>query len=230
MKANRRILHIIEMVIGIVWLALVLLLGTELYFGRNYWLGFGFGLMSFLVVLGAQFLYSAATNPSTTEIAGIPIYYSVGYLLISIVRNTFAMFASISELVSPLVIFNLIALVAYIILMVLSAHYFNRVNAQLAYEQQSKISVQNISAQLGAMLAKAPDDEKLSIKKLKEAVDYSNNLTQTFTKVQEEEFLRLLLELQGLIECNGEKSLIEKKITQLNQLWQARNSIIAIKQ
>lgn len=229
MKTNRIGLLIGELLAGVAWMGIVLLLTLELMGGGCYWAGFVCALVSILIVAAVIWLHPVLEDRSGTESMGAAVWFSALYLLISLIRNTVAMFCPGRGSVAFLVIFNLLALGVYAGLMALSAQSVQRLTFQLEKEQSAKVLTGEISARLGEVLSRCTKTQRSVVHPLKEMVDYSNNLSQSFTRQREEEFLALISELGELVDAGEEGEALEAKAEQLRRTWGTRNAADAAK-
>ena len=78
------------------------------------------------------------------------------------------------------------------------------------------------------MLALAEDQGvREQILKLKEAVDYSSNITTGSTFEREKQMEGLLDELLALLSQGGEPSLVQEKLHEAEHIWRARSAAAA---
>lgn len=224
MKTNRIGLLIGELLAGVAWMGIALLLTLEFRGGSCYWAGFVCAVVSILIVAVVIWLHPAVEDRSGTESVGAAVWLSALYLLISLVRNTVAMFFPGRGSVAFLMIFNLLALGVYAGLMALSAQSARRLTLQLETEQSAKALTGEISARLGEVLSRCNESQRSVVHPLKEMVDYSNNLSQRVTRQREEEFLTLISELGELVDAGDEGEALKQTAERLRRAWGARNA------
>jgi hypothetical protein len=228
MQRNNNIkkLSIIELLLFVSWCVIVLVFADYDGAGFYYWGGFCFGLISFVVAGASLLLIKASNNSSTTEINYIPVYYTSIYLLVSIVINTYFIFLATGKYNIILVVLNLLVFIAFIALRLYSGDYIKRVDNQTRHSAEKIRPMSSISAQLAALLSLTTDsDIKKHLYKLKEMVDYSSNVSQSFLENSQNQFLLQLNQIQSLIVEHKSNDEIINKIHEATITWKTRNSM-----
>ncbi len=228
MQRNNNIkkLSIIELLLFISWCVVVLVFADYDRAGFYYWGGFCFGLISFVVAGASLLLIKATNNSSTAEINYIPVYYTSIYLFVSIVINTYFIFRATGKYNIILVVLNLLVLITFIALRLYSGDYIKRVDKQTRHSAEKIRPMSSTSAQLAALLSLTTDsDIKKPLHKLKEMVDYSSNVSQSFLENSQNQFLLQLNQIQSLIVEHKSNDEIISKIHEATVTWKTRNSM-----
>lgn len=215
---------IIPIVIAVVWLVIFLLYQNNPNIGTDYWIAFVFGLIGIAAVELSMYL-KVRGNGSTLEIGAVSIIYAAVFTIISLVLNLFFAFMPKHELAPVFVIVNLIVLLMYGILVYYSNKSLKRVNELTEYSADRMGDVTNISRLLATLMSITVDETvKQELRKLKEKVDYSNNVFQNFSKELEDTFLQKIQEIQDDIADGVENDIVVSKIKDASATWSARNS------
>lgn len=219
-------LSIIMLLLFVSWCLVVLVFADYDRAGFYFWGGFGFGLISFVVAGASLLLINITNNRNTTEINYIPVYYTSVYLLASAIINTFFIFRVTGKYNIILVVLNLVVLVAFISIRLFTGDYITRVDRQTIYSTDKISPISSISTQLATLLSITTDsDIKKQLHKLKEMVDYSSNVSQTFIENSQNLFLLQLSQIQSLIIEHKSNDVITNKIQEATVTWKTRNSM-----
>lgn len=171
------------------------------YYG---WIGLMGGIAAF-IVSGVSISLSVPNEKSgkeMTEVNAVSYIITGAYLIAALVVNT--LFCFLAYLSYPKVIpiaVNLVLLICIVSLRCFTDSYRNRVARTTAKTAAKVHSFENIAAQLSEVISIAVDEEeKKKLKKLKEEVDLSSNISQSFTEELEHEFRAQLNEISNMIE------------------------------
>ena len=223
-KNNFQISMFIPVGIGIIWVIAFIIYQNSPNIGSDYWIAFAFGLIG-IVVAELSIILRSKSNSSTLETGAVSLVYTVIFTIIILALNMFFAFMQKHELAPVFVIVNLIVLFVYGLLIYYSNKYLLRVNELTEYSAEKTGSVADISQQLATLISISNDNEiKKELVKLKEKVDYSNNVSQNFSKEQEEIFLQKIYSLQDDIADGVAKDIVISKIRDASATWGSRNS------
>lgn len=215
--------------IALTGVALIWIVGFVLYrvyhdMETNYWVGFAFGLLG-LAVAAAGTVCIGRTNRSTQETKGIPVYYTSIYAVISAALNIAFAFTPGDQYMTLYVVANLFILLVYILLMYNAGKYIGRVTERTEYAAAKMEKVAEISRELAALISMSTDEGvRRELLKLKEKVDYSNNVSQSFTEQSEEAFLKKLYDLREAMSNGTGADVLTAKVKDADMAWNMRNS------
>jgi hypothetical protein len=159
------------------------------------------------------------------EVSAIPLICTVSFFVVSLAVNTLFVFAKKGDFNPLLMVLNLIIDVIYIIILLFAEKSSRRLNSQLVRMGEKTQSPSELSHKLGNLLSIAEDDEvRLQLRKLKETVDYSSNLSSSKTTLPENQLALQLDEIMELIIGRTDSSAICKKIKEAEVTWKTRIS------
>lgn len=210
----------------VIWIIGFILCWNFLYTGPSYWIGFLFGLIGFAGA-GISVYFLEKSNSSTTETGCIPIYYTAVFVVLMISLNLPFAFMQTLSLMPVFVVANLLIILIYGVLFYGSIRHLMRVNDLTEYAPEKMKNTANISQQLTVLLSIVKDtDIRQELLKLKETVDYSNNVSQSFSEGDEEVFLEKLYKLQEELSNDSDTETIINHIKDAASTWGVRNSRI----
>lgn len=215
---------ILETVIAVAWAAILLGFTDFNEVGFYFWGGFACTILAYVLCIGSLFLLQMRENPNLTEIHVIPVWASLVYLGMAVLVNS--VFVAIKDGGSPkpLVIINVILLIAFLALRMFTDNYAARVDKQTRHVVEKIHSTAQISAKVAFVISITNDREiKEKLLKLKETIDYSSNVSQAAGEQIEEQILIQLGYLENLIKGNAEQQVIFNKIEEVTATWKCRN-------
>lgn len=215
--------------IALAGVALIWIVGFVLYrvyhdMETNYWAGFAFGVLG-LAAAAAGIVCIGRTNRSTQETKAIPVYYTSIYAVISVALNIIFAFTPDGQYVTLFVVANLFILLVYVLLMYNAGKYIGRVTERTEYAAAKMEKVARISGELAALISMSKDEGvRRELLKLKEKVDYSNNVSQSFTEQSEDVFLKKLYDLREAMSNGTGPDVLTAKVKDADMAWNMRNS------
>lgn len=228
MKKNNSINStlIIELLVFIGWCVSVVLFTNFKYVGFNFWCAFSGTVFAFLATGISLITVKQSQNANDTEVSFIPIIISIIYLLGAVIFNGIFIFGMYVFLSRTLVIFNIIWFVMLVGGRLSADNYLNRVEMQTEKISAGVSNVGNISTSISMIVSKATEPElKKELLKLKESVDYSSNISQSYTVEFENQMLDELDEINAMLDGNFSNEEIIAKIRSTGKLWKTRNSM-----
>ena len=210
----------------VIWIVGFILCWSFLYAGPNYWLGFLFGLVGFAAA-GISVYFLEKSNHSTTETGCIPVYYTAVFVVLMILLNLYFAFMQIFSLMPVFIVANLLLILIYGVLFYGAVRHLMRVNDLTEYAPEKMKNIANISQQLSVLLSISKDTGiRQELLKLKETVDYSNNVSQSFSENDEKAFLEKLYKIQEELSGGLDTDTIIHSIKDAASTWSVRNSRI----
>ena len=192
-----------------IWIVAFILYQIYHEVGVNYWTGFAFGLIG-MAAAEAGVLFAAKTNRSTLETSGIYAYYSLIYIAVIIALNVF--FASTDDYIYVLLTYN-------------ADKYIKNASDKTERAAAKTQNVSDISKELAVLISISRDSEiKQELIKLKEKVDYSNNVSQNISQKTEDVFLQKLHNIHDAISKGIGSDIIKSGIRDAEETWNIRNS------
>jgi hypothetical protein len=227
-KIKQHSLLLIGAMIATAWCVIILLVCDLSRLGLPGWSGFIFVPLSFCI----GYLASATSNRQLLRgdvgSAAIPAYYTVVFLVLSVVANTIFLILSLSDFATILIIIDILLLVVYLSIMLCSTAYLSSLkNKGLTVDRKTASSAQ-ISDSLEELTALTENaEEKAVLLKLKEAVDCSTNTSQRMSEPIEAEMGKQLKQLRSAILEKKETSIILKLIADAAVVWNRRNATMS---
>lgn len=210
----------------VIWIIGFILCWNFLYAGPNYWIGFVFGLAGFAAA-GVSIYFLEKGNRSTTETACIPVYYTAVFVVLMISLNLSFALMQVLSLMPVFIVANLLIILVYGVLFYGSVRHLMRVNDLTEYAPGKIKNTADISRQLTVLLSIAKENGiRQELLKLKETVDYSNNVSQSFSENDEVVFLEKLYRLQEALSGGSDTETILNQIKDAADTWNVRNSRI----
>ena len=210
----------------VIWIVGFILSWNFLFAGPNYWIGFLFGLIGF-VIAGVTIFFFGESNSSTTETGYIPIYYTAVFVVLMMILNLSFAFVWNRFLRPAFIVANLVLILIYVVLAYNASRHLQRVKELTEYAPEKMKNTADISRQLSVLLSIAQDaGVRQELLKLKEIVAYSNNVTQQFSESDEQLFLEKLVNIQEELSNNADAETIMSKIKDAATTWNIRNSSI----
>lgn len=228
--SNRNLLATAIGALGVVWCLFIISVSDR--FGSFFQCTGALIFVLTAVVLAILYLTMFRHSPGkqATEVGVPPIYFTIAYVMASMVLNTKLVMSGRGGFNIALLLYNAIVNIVYIFLILYAEKDARRVSEQLDRTQQKLSGPVHISAKLGKLLGLAEDSQiRAQLLKLKEAVDYSTNITTEATFESERQMERQLDELMHLMTHQGEPSAIQNKIREAELTWKTRGSAAAFK-
>ncbi len=225
---NRNDKSIFAIVLGIfalLWCLVVLVFVDQKHAGFDYWGGFAFGLIAILAALIANIVIKLRANRASLEISMIPVPVSITYLLFGVIFNGYFVYEKIGDHKTIIVVVNVLALVAYLVLMYYLMAYTSRVTELSDRISDKAYQITEIKSEIGVLLALCGSGEvRDKILALKTKVDYSDNLAQAVTQDEENLFFSQIKGIENLIRSKAADEDILKLISEAEDTWKIRNA------
>lgn len=221
--SNRNLLAVTIGALGAIWCLAVFLIAGPPFYRYS-------GALTFVLIAAAlAILYLTVLRRSPgrqAPEAGAPsVYFTIIYVAAALFFNTVFVLVGCGDFNRFLLLCNAVINVVYILLALYTEQENQRISDQLARTAQKLSGPANISAKLGEMLGVVEDSEiRKQILALKEAVDYSTNISTAATLEKEKLMEQQLDELMCLIMRKGERSAIQGKIREAEITWKTRSS------
>ena len=215
-------------IVGAVWIIAVIafhaVLGLE-------WLCLG-SIACVGVAVAAAELYLLVLRkdpgPQAAEPGALGVIFTVIYTIIALLLNTILVIKGYGNFNWLLVVLNLAALAGYIILVLWVDQSSAQLEKKLEKVEQKTAPSVNLGRKLGELVAITTDEEVRSrLLKLKEAVDYSTNISTQATADREAQFAAQLDEIAQLTIARADKIIILGKLETAEMLWKMRNATSA---
>ena len=193
--------------------------------GFYFWGGVVFGLIANAISAYMCYLVNAKTDRNTTEASGILTVISVGYLFLATILNSVYAIKQEGEHDKFLIILNLVLTAGYVIGMMSAGSNVERIRQQVELSIEKTTNTNQISMQLGKLLGIVSEQSlRAKIYSLKEKVDYSTNVSNSNAVYNENNIIYALQEVELLV-MNMNYDEADKKIAQIEIMWNERNSI-----
>jgi hypothetical protein len=224
-NSNSRLIAIVIGLVALVWCVGVYTVSTFSSPTLEIAGSIAFGIIAAVISIVYLMFFWNTPGRQAVEVGGMSIFYTVLYYILALVLNTALALAQYGGLNLVVVSSNLVLTVLYLIIIIYSEKYTERVSEQLSYSEQALSSKTDISGKLGTLLSIVDDPElKKQIYSLKESVDYSSNVTTGRTAESEAKMSALLDELTDMIASDGDKTKIREKLNTAEITWKVRSS------
>lgn len=191
----------------------------------GFWCGFVFVNIAFVIVAVVSF---ALTLNNTKIFNNVFFVYllSIGYVVVSLIMNTIFMAVN-GEGVKWVIVLNVIVILLYVILMVLSNRAVTHMSQDAKVVQEKVSNLRLNVVKISTLLYKVTDaDVKKALNNLKETLDYSDPMGVAATADIEAEFEASLDVLKELISSGTEKEGVLNAIGDSLALLKARNDLL----
>ena len=222
------ILGITLAIVGAVWMLAVVL--SHLFL-KLPWLCWG-SIAGVAVAVGAAEIYLLVLRKDpgsqAAEQGALGAIFTVIYLIIALLANTLLLVTGYGYFSWLLIVVNIAILAGYIILVMWTDQASKRLEKQLETVEKKTAPNTHIARKLGELLAITQDDEiRGRLLKLKEAVDYSTNISTQATADREMQMGAQLDETAQLTIARADRLIILGKVETAEMLWKMRNATSA---
>lgn len=179
------------------------------------------------VALAILYLTVLRRSPGrqAAEPGALPVLFTLAYVVAIMGSNTVLVFLGRGSFNKFSILCNAAINAVYILLILWAEKDNQRLSAQLERTERKLSGPVAISAKLGEILGLTEDRQlREQLLKLKEAVDYSTNITTGATFERERQMERQLDELRALIVGREEPSAIQNKLHEVELTWKTRGS------
>ena len=228
MKQNIKSIYVIlgNLIILGIWIAIILLrYDWDIRIYPNFIAGicFGAGTLAFSI-----FYFLAIRSTASPEVAAVPGGIIILFSIITAVLNYFFVFTREDKLNKTFIIMNIILIGIYAFLLIMAAHNAASIHERTQTAQQKISPVSHISGNVGNLLSLTQNPQiRKALLDLKQAVDYSPNLTSPAAAQYEQAFVGQLGDIRNLLYQNADSMDVLAAIRQASDTWKARNSIQA---
>lgn len=224
-KSKSTILAITLALAGIVWLGVV---ATVLILTGSLLICWGSAICVALAIIAAELyllVFKKQVSDQSAETNYIGNIATVCFVAITLGLNSVLVFTGLGNFNPIVFIVNIVAIICFIIFAMWAEQHSNRVAAQLDVTAQKTANTYDISRKLGELASIAENEDiRNKMLKLKEAVDYSSNISTNSTAGREAQMLQKLDEIAQLIISNADNMIISTKLTEAEMIWKLRGS------
>lgn len=224
-SSTNAILAISIAVVGLIWLFAVVAY-TEVF--ELPWLSWGSIVCVMIAIIAAELyllVFRKELGVQGTEPGAIGIIFTVCFLLVVILLNSIFVVSKHGDFNWVLLTLNLVVVAGYIVLLLWVDQSNVRLAERLRKTEEKTILPKEISRKLGELLAITEDTEiRGKLLKLKEAVDYSTNISTNVTNANEIRINEQLDELAQLTIGRADRLIILTKIEAAEMTWKMRSS------
>ena len=213
-------------VLAVLWMLIVIIL--NFYFDLP-WMCWG-SITYTAVAVAVIDLYLLALRTkfrgSEPENSAIGLIITSCYFLITILLNSLFVLLNYGDFNLLLLILNIILVVCYIIILLWIEKSSSRLSVQLEKTEYKMNYTSYISRKIGELISMTTDkDIKARYLKLKEAVDYSNNISTQATLNADQLMCSQLDELAHLTLADTTSVIILEKIDAVEMTWKMRSNM-----
>ena len=221
--------------VAVAWLVCGLLFANYESPSFYYWGGFGFGLMVTVAVCLANYVLKSR-NKAPIEVNVLPTVISFGYLIIGIAFNVRFMIPmpGIYEMQGTgifekvLIAANILLLLVFILTIYFASGYKNRVSEQVEIAEAKIANTTEIMSLVARLLSQTKDEEvRNKLYTFKEKIDYSTNVSQSFSVENEEKLMEKLRSIGSELNDGASKERILSDIEDAEKIWNMRNAKIS---
>lgn len=223
---KKRTLPITLGILGLVWIFAMI---TYLMVLDLSWDKFWCSLVCTIVAIGATEAYllwfKKDPGAAGTEVSALGVILTICYLIIVLLMNSLFTILRYGNFNWVIMCLNVIAMGFYIVLLLWLEKSSARLAQQLEKTEQKIVPSKEISRKLGELLAITQDDEiKSKLLKLKEAVDYTTNISTAATAAKDAQLNDLLDEIVQLTMAHADPVIILNKVETAEMTWKMRSS------
>lgn len=219
---------LVSLTIGVlvgIWCLAIFIIADHFEPALQYSGGMIFGMAAGALSILYLMMFRSSPGSQAVEVGAVSVYVTICYVAAAIVLNTMFVLIGSGGFNKFLLLWNAIIIAAYIIVILYVEKDAQRLSDQLDRTEQMLSNSIDISGKLGTILGIAEDNEvRNRILKLKEAVDYSTNITTASTLESERKMECQLDELMNLIINRGDPSAVKDKIREAEITWKIRSS------
>ena len=192
------------------------------------WLCWGSITCTVVAIIAAELyllVFRKDLGEQGTEPSALGIIFTVCFLIITVLLNSFFVLLQYGDFNWFLVTLNLVAIAGYIVLLLWVEQSAARLARQLEKTEQKTAPTVNIARKLGELLAITEDAEiRGKLLKLKEAVDYGTNISTNATADKEMQIGAQLDEIAQLTIARADRLIILNKVETAEMTWKMRSS------
>ena len=181
-----------------------------------------------VAIVAAEIYLLAIRKESTesgTEFGALGIIFTVAFLLISILLNSVFALLGRGDFNWLLLALNLVTVAGYVVVLLWVDKASAGLTQRLEKTEKKTAPSVNIGRKLGELLAITEDTEiRGRLLKLKEAVDYSTNISTEATVGKEMQVEDLLDEIARLTLARADRLIILNKVSSAEAAWKMRSS------
>jgi glucan phosphoethanolaminetransferase (alkaline phosphatase superfamily) len=217
-----------EAIILVAWLVIMLLMRSLFMSPAIFYISLLFGIIAFCASAASLIFGDRGADAAKgmTEVNSLPTILSSIYFAVALVVNTIFCLASFAWIsVRIPVVVNLILLVVMVCIRIGTDSYQQRTEKNIERVSQKVGAYTEIQSRVGQVLAQAEDPSVRSeLRKLKEDVDFSSNLSQSSMQRIEGEFLSQLDSISRSLERGESTEALVEKIKRAERIWKSRNA------
>ena len=215
-------------ILGIIWTILVLVFANYETANVFFWGGFIFGLITFAITAVVPWFVLKKTDNLSFELA-TPVYtFTSIYFVVGFILNTIFVIISTAESYKWVIIPNVIIILIYAGALIFALRTVTGVSAMGKKIDEKVVSVQMFGVQISSLIDLIEDAEvKAQLLKLKEYVDYSDQVGVAGTKEIEDRFRTQLFDIQTMIDDGASTDEIAAKVKSATSTWKTRNNMLA---
>lgn len=219
------ILAISIALIGLVWIFAIVAYTVAFELP---WLCWGSITCTVIAIIVAELyllVFKKHPGEQAAESGALGAILTICYLMITTLLNSVFVLLRCGNFNWFLLAFNMAAVVGYIILLLCVEQHTARLAVQLVKTEEKTVPTKDIARKLGELLAITEDAEiRSKLLKLKEAVDYGNNISTNATAEKEQQMNELLDELLLLTIGKANKIIVLNKVDAAEMTWKLRSS------
>ena len=190
------------------------------------WVGFSFTVLAFVIAGSFAFFFQLKSKNTMTAMWA-PIYATAGYFAVTFLVNFIVMLVN-SKSWKGAVVLNIIILVLYAIVFLVSYKSFSRVADNTAVREARMASLRELSIKVNALTFLAKDESvKRAIKTLKEDIDYSSSAGTSATASYEQQLEDYVVTIQSVLTSPAytEEAALEA-IANMANILKVRNQLL----
>lgn len=213
--------------ISAVWIISVLLLaeidGPQFFI----WSGFIFAVIDFVLTIVGTYFFAEKIKNVVEEISIVPCWYMGIFFFVALSMNSFFAFIYNGEPKKIVIILNLILYVVYASILLYINSYLKhmtevneRIAAKTSVNDEYKMTVSILMGMAKTLEVKG------SIQKLKDLIDYSDNVSVKWAENNERQFQEKLSEIQVMLSQNEADEVVISQVQDAIEIWKRRNIVV----
>lgn len=223
--SNSKLLALAIGIVGLVWCVGIVTVSYRMIPPFHYVGALVFGLITICASILYLLMLHRPSNRQAVEVGVISLWATVVYVVAVLWANTYFVVHWYGDFNRFLLLTNIAINAVYVIVVLFAEKDAQRLNDQLERADEKLSASIDISARLGEILGVVEDDAlRAQVRTLKEAVDYSTNITTADTYKNELVMVSQLEELLDLIVRKSDSDAIQSKLREAEHTWKTRSS------
>lgn len=226
--SNKKGLAVSLGLLSVAWCFIMFAVGKLLGSDHSFWGSITGSVISVVIAEIYLLFFRTPSHTQAVEVGAVSVYLIIGFFFISGLVNTVFILVNLGNFNYILIAVNVLIDVCFLIAAIYTDNYTKRVALQLEKAAAKTALIAHCSQTIGSMIAAAPTDAiKNQLISMKEAVDYSSNISTNASVELEQSFAAQLEKAAELLSSCEDSDVILQKLQQAEQTWKRRCSVVS---